>query len=320
MLFHGFAHAQDYRAFDYRKADSIAAHTVMGKGEKYVDIAHRLTAGLPTEQEKFRSILRWVCDHLEYTEGVYTKDPGQLLKSGKAVCQGYAALLFEMCKEIGLECEIITGYARNEPDDIGKRLKGLEHHAWNAIKLGGNWYLTDATWASGYYDKKTKTYTRHFNEVYFLSGPDFFSYSHFPREKKWQLLDKKVSRHKFLHRPIVWKNYDSLGLRAVAGRAHRFTFVRIPLRLSYRKSQIPLSDSVTFALEPDCPYYKPKIKPGDANTKTRVRLPMYKRGLHFVTLFINHKAVATYKVRTWGIDPDKIEARRAARKKKREKK
>ena len=54
----------------------------------------------------------------------------------------------------GLECEKISGQAKGggyypgcfDPDRLSR---GPGAHAWNAVKLGGKWYLSDATWAAG---------------------------------------------------------------------------------------------------------------------------------------------------------------------------
>lgn len=315
------AQREFYKSRDYRKADSIAAATRMAKGEKYVQVAHRLADGLPTEEEKFRAIFRWVCDHLEYAEGNYSTDPGQLLKQGKAVCIGYAMLLKDMCTEVGLECKIITGYARNAPDDIGKRLKKLERHAWNAINLGGQWYLCDATWASGYYNKKTKKYTRRYDDSYFISNPDFFARTHYPEEKKWQLLDKKMTKRKFLHSPVIWSGYDSLGITRISGRVKRLTLVSMPVRIRYRQEKPGAGSGektvIGVAVDPEGKYGGSRTRKKD-NGETRAGIWLYKRGKNDVTVFVNHKAVATYRVRAWGKDPDKIEARYEKRQKKRE--
>lgn len=311
------AQREFYKTRDYRKADSVAAVTKMAKGEKYTLVAHRLADGLPTEEEKFRAIFRWVCAHLEYAEGNYSTNPGQLLKQGKAVCIGYASLLYDMCTEVGLECKILTGYARNGPDDIGKRLKKLERHAWNAISLGGNWYLCDATWASGYYDKKLKKYTEHYNEVYYISNPEFFGRTHFPEEKKWQLQDKKISKRKFLHGPVVWSGYDSLGITGISGRAKRLTLVALPVHIRYRQHKAEEKTAIGLAVDPERKYAGTMYSKHSGG-ETRVRVFMYKRGKNDVTLFVNHKAVATYRVRAWGKDPDKIEARQIKRAKKKE--
>ncbi|MDE7221569.1 MAG: DUF4358 domain-containing protein [Oscillospiraceae bacterium] len=54
----------------------------------------------------------------------------------RAVCLGYAAsfqLLMNMC---GVECITIVGAAFNSTGD----------HAWNMVKLNGEWYCVDVTW------------------------------------------------------------------------------------------------------------------------------------------------------------------------------
>lgn len=57
-----------------------------------------------------------------------------VLCDGKGVCSGYAqafSLLLTCC---GIENEFVTGEA------------GGESHAWNKVKLDGNWYSVDITW------------------------------------------------------------------------------------------------------------------------------------------------------------------------------
>jgi transglutaminase-like putative cysteine protease len=56
------------------------------------------------------------------------------LVDGLAVCDGYARAYLHLLRMVGIESRIVLGNA------------GGEHHAWNIIKLGGNWYHTDPTW------------------------------------------------------------------------------------------------------------------------------------------------------------------------------
>lgn len=55
------------------------------------------------------------------------------LQNKYAVCSGYAKTFKLLCDLTGLECEIVTGTA------------GLPH-AWNQVKINGNWYNVDVTW------------------------------------------------------------------------------------------------------------------------------------------------------------------------------
>lgn len=54
---------------------------------------------------------------------------------GKAVCEGYAKLFQYLCYRTGIQATQISGIA----DGGG--------HMWNAVKLDGDWYELDATWA-----------------------------------------------------------------------------------------------------------------------------------------------------------------------------
>lgn len=54
---------------------------------------------------------------------------------GKAVCEGYAKLFQYLCYRTGINATQISGIA----DGGG--------HMWNAVKLDGDWYELDATWA-----------------------------------------------------------------------------------------------------------------------------------------------------------------------------
>lgn len=68
------------------------------------------------------------------------------LVEGKSICAGYALILNEALKYIGIKCQYIRGYI----------FRG-EGHAWNQVQIDGKWYNVDPTWDSsriqnyGYY-------------------------------------------------------------------------------------------------------------------------------------------------------------------------
>ena len=53
-----------------------------------------------------------------------------------AVCLGYATSFQLLCDLAGLECITV----------VGAYHQGEEEHAWNLVRLKGNWYGVDATW------------------------------------------------------------------------------------------------------------------------------------------------------------------------------
>jgi hypothetical protein len=58
------------------------------------------------------------------------------LVDGVAVCDGYAKAYLHLLRLAGIESRLISGYGRSQP------------HAWNIVKLDGNWYHTDPTWSA----------------------------------------------------------------------------------------------------------------------------------------------------------------------------
>lgn len=55
------------------------------------------------------------------------------------VCESYAKAMNLLLKEVGIECKYVTGFSKHN----GVKGGG---HAWNMVKLDGEWYNLDATW------------------------------------------------------------------------------------------------------------------------------------------------------------------------------
>lgn len=59
---------------------------------------------------------------------------------GKAVCEGYARAMQYLLQKCGIECAEVVGYIRKE---TGER---DDAHAWNIVKIDGDYYHLDTTW------------------------------------------------------------------------------------------------------------------------------------------------------------------------------
>ncbi|MDR1465077.1 MAG: hypothetical protein LBJ11_07260 [Oscillospiraceae bacterium] len=55
-----------------------------------------------------------------------------ILVDGLGVCQGYALAFLLLMQRLGVDCVFVSSDAMN--------------HAWNMVKLGGQWYHVDTTW------------------------------------------------------------------------------------------------------------------------------------------------------------------------------
>jgi hypothetical protein len=95
-----------------------------------------------SDYEKELAIHDYLLLHVAYDYDNYVQDAvpydsytmyGALIK-GVAVCQGYAYAAQLMLEMAGIESHIVTGTANGIP------------HAWNKVKIGGEYYNLDVTW------------------------------------------------------------------------------------------------------------------------------------------------------------------------------
>lgn len=112
-----------------------------------------------SDYETYKAIYDWICTHVSYDYDTVNGDANRFsaynaLKDGKAVCYGYAALYQKFCDELGLECIVLTSL-----DDTA--------HAWNVVKLNGQYYHVDTTFG---------TQNGKPDYEYFLCGKDRITY------------------------------------------------------------------------------------------------------------------------------------------------
>ncbi len=215
-----------FQDLDFEEVDMIA-RTI-----QYEDDLHKLTKTLTSSYNldifKVRAIFIWIAENMKYDYKFYnsgkeregpacedvldcteiTKDwenkfLKKVLKQKKAVCDGYSRLFKRMCDIAGVESEMVTGYARTDPYEIGASFN--VNHAWNAVRLDSAWYFLDATWAAGYCPRDPDTdllinYVKNYNDYYWLSPPEKLNRNHYPEKGNWAY-ENNFTREKFKNNP-----------------------------------------------------------------------------------------------------------------------
>ena len=93
-----------------------------------------------SDYEKALQMHDYLVTHTEYDQSAVNSGKGLwstafgCLINGSAVCQGYSQAFQILMNRLGIECGICSGDAKGEP------------HAWNYIKLNGQYYWVDVTW------------------------------------------------------------------------------------------------------------------------------------------------------------------------------
>ncbi len=97
-----------------------------------------------SDYDKELALYAWLTGNVSYDQSHYEKkgaprssyEPYGPLVEGKGVCLGYATAFQLLMDMADIECITVTGAA----------FMSRENHAWNMVKLNGEWYCADPTW------------------------------------------------------------------------------------------------------------------------------------------------------------------------------
>jgi transglutaminase-like putative cysteine protease len=307
LVFTGAVNAQDYVKVDA---------TVQAYPKSYSDIdklAGQITADFKRDDEKARAIFTWIALNIKYDVAAYgvnerpvaysyrTEEEKQALKkkfdtelaiktlkSRKGVCQGYSVLYEQVAEKCGLEAVFIPGTSKSHPMHIGKG-PGAKDHAWNAVKIDGQWKLLDVTWAAGVVTGQKLTFNFKFNDGYFFTEPDLFFLNHFPDDPKWLLTNK--TEKDFADLPLYYGNYlidDYRFITPVTGTISRANI------LAFKIKGLKPEDKVHYAFSQDKVYKEANVKQNGAMTEFEVPLDAKSAGT--LTVYINQKSAVAYRI------------------------
>ena len=211
---------QQHRPDEFKKVDEHADMAPADAARSMEELATWLTKPFATDEEKARALFRWITENISYDLDSYFSgnltggDATSALKKRTAVCEGYSGLFESLAKSSGLEVVKISGFAKGYRYSIGQGISGKPNHAWNAVKINGDWKLMDCTWGSGYVGDDKKFHKR-FSPYYFFVPPEEFVYAHFPQDEKWQLLQHPLSKEEYSQLVYLRPKFFSLGMKAI---------------------------------------------------------------------------------------------------------
>ncbi len=106
--------------------------------KKALDAASKYTKAV----DKEKAVHDWIVLNTKYDEKgfssgnipSYSFAADGVFRYGTAVCDGYQKAFMLCMRILGIECETVTGTGNGQA------------HAWNIVKLDGEWYQVDVTW------------------------------------------------------------------------------------------------------------------------------------------------------------------------------
>jgi len=186
----------------YQRIDQHALGAPAEAESSLDSLALYLAGPAKNDEERARSIYRWITANIEYdVEGSMAgarrgRTPEDVLEERKGVCSEYSALFRRLCELSDIEAVAIRGYGKGYGYSVGSKIPDSSNHAWNAVKIDGQWHLVDSTWGAGHLEPEVG-FVKRFEEYYFLSPPEGFVWTHLPEDPSWQLLDDILSKDEF---------------------------------------------------------------------------------------------------------------------------
>lgn len=130
------------------------------------------------DYQKIKAVHDYLIDTIEYEQNFTNQnvyDIYSALVTKRCVCEGYAKAFQYLMNEIGVENTIVIGTGTNSKNQT-------ENHAWNYVKLNGQWYAVDVTWDDPIITGWGKL-TKKARYEYFLRGSKTMNENHFPSGK-----------------------------------------------------------------------------------------------------------------------------------------
>jgi len=144
-----------YTYTKYKTGDEITKITFHGdylyeeeeiaeRQERIEDKVEEIFAQMPQELDDYGTVkylYEYVIGNTEYVlDCPDNQNICSVFLRGESVCQGYAKAMQYLLQEAGIESALVLG-------TVG----GGEGHAWNLVRMDGEWYYVDATWGDASY-------------------------------------------------------------------------------------------------------------------------------------------------------------------------
>lgn len=106
---------------------------------------------LSNDAQKAKYVHDYLTNTIDYVSGAeYNQSAYSAIVNGKTVCAGYAHAFQYCMQKLGIPAAYIVGYAG-------------ENHAWNILRLDGEYYAMDVTWDDPLNNPATTYYYDYFN-------------------------------------------------------------------------------------------------------------------------------------------------------------
>lgn len=180
----------------FAHVDAHAAQFPRETVQSLEHLAHTLTAPFASRTDRARAVFTWLHHNITYdtvaffSNAIQPSTPESTLRSGLAVCEGYAGLFARLAQHAGLDAMVIHGHGKGfgyVALEDGAALPPFDmNHAWNAVVMDDDeWHLVDSCWGAG--ALVGDGFQKVFTPRWFIGTNAEFGARHFPTEAVHQM-------------------------------------------------------------------------------------------------------------------------------------
>lgn len=151
---YGYTYQSDNTVSEVQPSYAFGASNLSAAKTAFESKVSTLLSGISgSDYDKAKVLHDRLIDAVTYTSSTNDQNAYGALVEGKAVCNGYARAYQHLLQKAGIPAWYVRG------SSINPNTGNPEEHAWNLVKLDGQWYYTDVTWD----DQKNDTFYAYFN-------------------------------------------------------------------------------------------------------------------------------------------------------------
>ncbi|KAK6525594.1 hypothetical protein TWF281_010650 [Arthrobotrys megalospora] len=190
---------------DFSHVDAHAARFPRHAYDDVQRLALDLTRPFGSDTDKARVLFTWLHHNVRYdvenffNGTVQPSTPASVLRTGLAVCEGFAGLFAAMAVYSGLEAVVVGGHGKGfgwSGPNAASMPPSPTGHAWNAVRIDdGVWQTIDPCWGAGHLCNGE--YKQVFSPHHFTDTNEEFRRTHYPENPNQQ----------FCAQPITWREY-----------------------------------------------------------------------------------------------------------------